>query len=117
MADEPNTDPNATAAPDPVTAPTEPPPVVPEPPPAVVAEPPPSVVAEPPAPVAAEPEPPAEGPADPLTQAMVDFNANGHYVMVTLAIGEPKNRQLVIGGTNVEHVGEDAHGRWKFRRM
>lgn len=110
MADEPTTDPNATAAPDPVTAPTAPPPVVPEPPP--------SVVAEPPAPaVAAEPEPPAEGPADPLTQAMVDFNANGHYVMVTLAIGEPKNRQLVMAGTNVEHVGEDAHGRWKFRRM
>lgn len=68
-------------------------------------------------PVVSEPEPPAEGPADPLTQVLVDFNADGQYTVVTLSPGEPKNRQLVIGGVSVEHVGEDVSGRWKFRRM
>lgn len=106
MSDETvgNPDSNVTAQSDPAiveaAAAPEPPPVAPE---------------QPPMPVV--PEAPAEGPADPLTQALVDFNADGQYTLVTLSPGEPKNRQLVIGGISVEHVAEDAHGRWMFRRM
>lgn len=44
-------------------------------------------------------------------------DGSGGVTYVEVAESETKERRLLLGGRNVEHVSEDASGRWVYRRM